>query len=155
MRLSCVSVVSVRPKCMSVACLCVCWAAKPAKCKSISRKIVSIVQYSHTEGPKSGIFGCTKKDVILSKPTKPRARRAPIKNGPSVRRFSRFGPKCEHAKILRRGPKYTGLKRFGPQIYLHGFLLRPLVLRAFQESHLFAGTFLDQNRAADPPNILV
>ena len=65
----CVWRVCVRLSCVS-AMKSVCWAAKPAKCKSISRKIVSIAQYSHKLGPKTPIFGCTKKDVIPEKPLK-------------------------------------------------------------------------------------
>ena len=53
--------------------------AQTEKCKSISRKIVSIASNSHTSPPKMGFFGCTQKDVIPGRPIKPRVSRAPIK----------------------------------------------------------------------------
>ena len=52
---------------------------RAAKCKSISMKIRSIVQYSHTTPPKMGFFGCTEKDVIRGKPLKQGDFGAPIK----------------------------------------------------------------------------
>ena len=52
------------------------------KCKSISMKIRSIAQYSHKSTLKKAISWCTKKDVILSSPLKPGARRALIKIWP-------------------------------------------------------------------------
>ena len=55
-------------------------ARKTEKCKSISRKIVSIAQYSHVRTPKKAISWCTKKDVIRERPMKLGDGRAPIKN---------------------------------------------------------------------------
>ena len=64
---------SVRPK-MHVCGVSVCVLGRQTeKCKSISRKIVSIASNSHTEAPKTPIFGCNKKDVIPTNPLKPRA----------------------------------------------------------------------------------
>ena len=47
-------------------------ARRAAKCKSISRKIVSIASNSHTEGPKTAFLKKKKKDVIPRKALKPR-----------------------------------------------------------------------------------
>ena len=63
-------------------------------------KIRSIAQYSHKLGHKIGKNGCTKKDVIPTKPLKLVDGRAPIKNSRSdARKSALFGhhpPKTAH-----------------------------------------------------------
>lgn len=59
---------------------------------------MSIVQYSHTEPPKRGVFWCKKKDVIPSLPLKPGLSCAPFKNSSlAIQKTRPFWPPPPHS----------------------------------------------------------
>ena len=69
-------------------------------------KIRSIAQYSHKSTLKKAISWCTKKDVILSSPLKPGARRALIKIWPGDSKKSAISgptPPPQKRQILKKG----------------------------------------------------